>query len=451
MNAGLRRAALPLLVLAGAIGCGDATTTPNPSDGGVDTTVKHHPPHVDPDTGAVSPLETGLWMASATPSAVLRLAADQLDATGARAPATAITTPSGALLTLVSVAFDTDGSLWVAGRDDSRLLRFAPSALAGGGERLAATVILPNAGSVDQPTGLAFDRQHRLWVANNHNGTLARFDREQLAAGGAVAPAVVLTIGGRPTGLAFDASGALWVSDHAAVTIAKFSAAQLEASGVGDTGGRTAGDRSLVREPVRTRVRRGGKPVDRQRGQCQHLGIFPRTARGVRGGGAGPLDHGGRHHARRAGGPRLRRRGQPLGARRRIGADAIRTREPRRRRRAAAERTAHHRGLHRLLGRGLLAPPRRAAAQLARPRATRARGNFRQRVMHHEHTFERPRRSPGAGSRRAGRSRRPAQRRPVADAGSGRWPDGRRDRPPRRQRVPHRGSSSRRASRPARP
>ena len=232
MNARLRRAALPLLVLAGAIGCGDVTTTPNPSDGGADTTVKHHPPHVDPDTGAVSPLETGLWMASATPSAVLRLAADQLDATGARAPATAITTPSGALLTLVSVAFDTDGSLWVAGRDDSRLLRFAPSALAGGGERLAATVILPNAGSVDQPTGLAFDRQHRLWVANNHNGTLARFDREQLAAGGAVAPAVVLTIGGRPTGLAFDASGALWVSDHAAVTIAKFSAAQLEASGV---------------------------------------------------------------------------------------------------------------------------------------------------------------------------------------------------------------------------
>jgi sugar lactone lactonase YvrE len=146
-------------------------------------------------------------------------------------PATAITTPSGQLFTLVSVAFDTDGSLWVAGRDDSRLLRFAPSALAGGGERLAATVILSNGGSIDQPTGLAFDRQHRLWVANNRNGTLARFDREQLAAGGAVAPAVVLTIGGRPTGLAFDASGALWVSDHAAVTIAKFSAAQLEASG----------------------------------------------------------------------------------------------------------------------------------------------------------------------------------------------------------------------------
>jgi sugar lactone lactonase YvrE len=230
MTALLMRSAL-LMMLAGAIGCGQEITTPEPSTGGGDTTVKHHPPPVGGDSGTVIPsLQTGLWMASADPSTIVRFVTEPLGAGGAQPVATAITTPSGALHTLVSVAFDADGSLWVAGNDDSRLLRFAPADLAGSGTRTAATVILPLAGSIDQSTGLAFDREHRLWVANIHNGTLARFDREQLAAGGAVTPAVVLTVGGKPTALAFDASGALWVSDHGAVTISKFAAADLEAT-----------------------------------------------------------------------------------------------------------------------------------------------------------------------------------------------------------------------------
>ena len=228
MRIPLRRA-LQLLLVA-AIGCGEAVTTPDPSDGGSGTG-KEHPPHVDPDTGAVvSPLQAGLWMASAAPSTIIRLAAGQLEGSGDRAPATAITTASGELTTLVPMAFDADGSLWVAGTDASRLLRFAPGALGQSGAHAAATVILPRAGSIDQPTALAFDSQHRLWVANSARGTLVRFDRAQLALGGAVAPAVELAIGGRPTSLAFDAAGALWVSDHGAATISRFAAAQLEAS-----------------------------------------------------------------------------------------------------------------------------------------------------------------------------------------------------------------------------
>jgi sugar lactone lactonase YvrE len=173
----------------------------------------------------------GLWTSSGATPAVLGLRSNQLLASGDRQPATNIFTSSAELFNLNGVAFDTDGTLWVTSQDDSQLVSFSPAALAKGGVSVATTVIHSHAGSLSSPTGLAFDSQHRLWVANSANGTIARFDREQLSAGGSPAPSVVISNNGSPIALAFDAAGSLWVSDIHKHRLEGYSPDQLAASG----------------------------------------------------------------------------------------------------------------------------------------------------------------------------------------------------------------------------
>jgi len=168
---------------------------------------------------------------SGSPPAILRLDPAQLTDTGQRVPATIVTTPSAGLTTLAGVAFDAAGNLWVASDDDSVLLAFDPGALSSSGTKAASRVITPTRGSLSGPIGLAFDSHQALWVVNRQSATLVRFDPAQLAAGGAQAPAVVLSAPGNPVAIAFDAAGSLWVSDNDFRVIYKYTAAQLAASG----------------------------------------------------------------------------------------------------------------------------------------------------------------------------------------------------------------------------
>lgn len=140
-------------------------------------------------------------------------------------------TASGTSSGRSSVAFDARGTMWVASAADSRLLAFAPASPARTRESNASRVIFPIEGSIDAPRAIAFDRAHRLWVANAGNGTLVRFDTTQINATGIPVPSVVISGVGQPASIAFDASGALWVSDSRAGTVAKYSPAQLAASG----------------------------------------------------------------------------------------------------------------------------------------------------------------------------------------------------------------------------
>lgn len=202
-----------LLTIAAA--CGYDSTSPYPS--------------IPPGPSA----QNGLWTASGSNPAILRLSPGQLLTTGDLVPATEISTPSAQLFDLNGIAFDTDGTMWVTSGDDSRLVAFAPATLTGSGSRAATYVITSTAtNSLSGPTSLAFDAQHRLWVANAANGTIVRFDRAQLATSGAPTPAVIISgLAIRPTSLAFDAAGSLWVSDSRLHTISKYTAAQLAASG----------------------------------------------------------------------------------------------------------------------------------------------------------------------------------------------------------------------------
>lgn len=186
-------------------------------------------PTVPGPLGSPPSAQDGLWTVSGSSAAMLRLDPARLSDTS-RDAVTVITTPSAVLNTLAAVAFDTAGSLWVIGLDDPILFALAPEALGSSGSAVARTTIVPTAGSLKSPTGLAFDAHQRLWVAD-HAGTLSRFDVEQLAAGGAQVPAVVLDVPGNPSAIAFDAAGSLWVSDNVFHVIRKYTAVQLATSG----------------------------------------------------------------------------------------------------------------------------------------------------------------------------------------------------------------------------
>jgi sugar lactone lactonase YvrE len=184
-------------------------------------------PYGPPEPSAVE----GLWTSSGVNPAILRLAPSQLLATGSVTAATAITTSSAALFDLTGIAFDANGTLWLTSESDSMLVAFPPTSLSRSGSAAAAVVIATNNSSLSAPIAIAFDRKHRLWVANSENGTLVRFDPAQLAASGSPVPTVTISGLGRPAGLAFDAAGSLWVLDTRRVKLASFSEAQLDTSG----------------------------------------------------------------------------------------------------------------------------------------------------------------------------------------------------------------------------
>lgn len=181
-------------------------------------------------SGSPSATPDGLWTVSGSSAAILRLDPTQLGDATQRDAGTVITTSSAALNTLVAIAFDSAGNLWAVGLDEPALLAFEPEALTSSGSRLARTTIVSSAGSLKSPTGLAFDAQQRLWVAD-FTGTLSRFDVQQLATGGAQLPAVVVNVPGNPAAMAFDASGSLWVSDNVLHVVRKYTSAQLATSG----------------------------------------------------------------------------------------------------------------------------------------------------------------------------------------------------------------------------
>ena len=176
-------------------------------------------------------LVDGLWTSSGSDPALLRLGATQLGASGTIAAGTTVTTASASLVALNSIAFDDAGTMWIASQHDSLLLGFAAGRLETTKVAIATHVLSNTNRSLAGPTGLAFDRQFRLWVANYESGTIVSYEPAQLSAGGPQVPRVTLTGVAHPTTLAFDAAGALWVSDNQANRLAKFGPAKLAASG----------------------------------------------------------------------------------------------------------------------------------------------------------------------------------------------------------------------------
>ena len=134
--------------------------------------------------------------------------------------------------------FDANSDLWVSDSGNNSIFEYAPAQLRTGGSNVTPNITITSNPPLNQPAAIAFDSAGDLWVANTGSTTIFEFSAASLsaAAGSAVvvAPNVILSDDGNgsiqtPSGLAFDASGNLWSSNTS--TIVEFAKSVLGASG----------------------------------------------------------------------------------------------------------------------------------------------------------------------------------------------------------------------------
>ena len=146
------------------------------------------------------------------------------------------------------LALDKAGNVWVGigtevSSSSGEIRMYRAADLASPSPSPAVTLTSPDLGT---PRSLAFDASGNLWVADQFNHTILRFDASRLGANyTGAADYKIENFGGHmttPTGLAFDAAGNLWVvsfhgtnaSDAPSDSpgqILKFKASQLSGSG----------------------------------------------------------------------------------------------------------------------------------------------------------------------------------------------------------------------------
>jgi sugar lactone lactonase YvrE len=189
------------------------------------------------DVGAAFDRDGDLWVTLATNNSIMEFTASQLATSSAPTPAVSLTATAGSLNDPTGLAFDADGNLWVANTGANTLVEFSAGQLTSSGRPTPTVTIKAASGSLHSPIGIAFDHSGDLWVANSLGNTLAEFAPGQRTASGAPKPAVTLSdksnsISG-PVMLAFDATGTLWVTngDLNQNTVVAFAVSALAASG----------------------------------------------------------------------------------------------------------------------------------------------------------------------------------------------------------------------------
>ncbi|HEU4328600.1 MAG TPA: NHL repeat-containing protein [Roseiflexaceae bacterium] len=211
---------------------------------------------------AVDPLSGKVFVSDSRVNRVLRFAAVGALTNGAAAEAvlgqpsfTSGGAAAGAqgMFRPGGLAFDAQGRLWVADSGNNRVLRFDNAATKPSGA--TANAVLGQAGFDERaagttaqrmrtPTGVAFDVQGRLWVADNGNNRVLRFDNAAGKASGAAADGVLgqpdfaasaFGLGAQrmhaPAALALDTAGRLWVVDQVNSRVLRFDSAAGKASG----------------------------------------------------------------------------------------------------------------------------------------------------------------------------------------------------------------------------
>jgi sugar lactone lactonase YvrE len=180
-----------------------------------------------------------LWVTSFGANSIVEFAAADLSIGGNLTPSVTIQGTSTKLAGPVGCAFDSAGNLWIADFTSFVVEAFSPANLASGGDVAPAVSISGGNTKLCAPQEITFDSSGNLWVANFSNScgdpNVAEYQKSDLAAGGNVSPAVLIsgtntglnTAG--PFGLAFDASGNLWASNDDAVS--EFAASDLVSGG----------------------------------------------------------------------------------------------------------------------------------------------------------------------------------------------------------------------------
>jgi sugar lactone lactonase YvrE len=177
-----------------------------------------------------------LWVANSAAAGsgantVVEFTASQLSASGSPKPAVRLASNAGSINNPQGIAFDPKGNLWVS--DSGAVREFSTTQLgASGAPAPAVTIGDDGLGSLNGPEGITFDAQGNLWVAVFFSNLVVGFSSSQLAVSGNPVPAVIVRSGDQsalnnPCGLAFDATGNLWVSNLATSWLLKFVAKEL--------------------------------------------------------------------------------------------------------------------------------------------------------------------------------------------------------------------------------
>ena len=168
-----------------------------------------------------------LWVGVAYSNEVVQFSLSQLSASANSAvpdvEISGVPAPS-------ALAFDAKGNLWVGSGDD--VLEYTAETLMASSDAPAATKIdaqtpQPVVGALSSVLGLAFNADGNLWV--NYDGTLALLT---VLRSGTVTPAIQIQadVLALPDGIALDESGGLWMA-YSAGKFCKFGASQLTSSG----------------------------------------------------------------------------------------------------------------------------------------------------------------------------------------------------------------------------
>jgi secreted PhoX family phosphatase len=149
------------------------------------------------------------------------------------APAMTLSGSSTTLGNPSGCAFDSDGALWIVNDDptlnaDTNLvISFTAAQLAAGGN-VAPTVVINNGQNVCNGVDLAFDPNGNLWVANLCAAIAAYKKSDLVAPGGSLTPMAKVNQSTGVNGLAFDSAGNLWTSLQGSVqSITEFKASEL--------------------------------------------------------------------------------------------------------------------------------------------------------------------------------------------------------------------------------
>ena len=174
------------------------------------------------------------WVADTGADTVVEYTRAELAAAGNPTPQVTLTADAqGSLDSPSGAAFDAAGDLWVTSSGSHSIVEYTPGQLAEGGAQTPAVTLADDGSqSLEDPVLPAFDSAGDLWVPNYFGNTLVEFTPQQLAASGDPAPAVTISSDSAgdlrgPASIAFDRAGDLWTTSAANHSILEFAPAEL--------------------------------------------------------------------------------------------------------------------------------------------------------------------------------------------------------------------------------
>jgi hypothetical protein len=179
-----------------------------------------------------------LWVSRGAPgteSSIVRYAPSDQAASGTPTPSVAIT--SDDLMDPSQLAFDADGSLWVASQGNDKVLKFGATHLSTSYAGAADVVLTADNGSATlpapytNPVQLAFDQAGNLWVG--YIGDVVAFTpTQQVASGNVSKPLALAGVAASEGAFAFDESGGLWLDGPGVGQLQRFPASALATGGM---------------------------------------------------------------------------------------------------------------------------------------------------------------------------------------------------------------------------